>query len=79
MTGSLALSLEARRAGCTASVAAELTIGEVPTSTRSSSGVEAINADDIARVIDRVLRRGARTLAVVGPSPRNSPTDSVAT
>jgi predicted Zn-dependent peptidase len=67
MTGSLALSLESSSSRMHRIGRAELTIGEVPDIDEVVERVEAINADDIARVIDRVLAPGARTLAVCGP------------
>jgi predicted Zn-dependent peptidase len=67
MTGSLALSLESSSSRMHRIGRAELTIGEVPDIDEVVERVEAIDADDIARVIDRVLVPGARTLAVVGP------------
>jgi predicted Zn-dependent peptidase len=67
MTGSLALSLESSSSRMHRIGRAELTMGEVPDIDEIVERVEAINDDDIARVIDRVLAPGARTLAVVGP------------
>ena len=54
----------ARRAACTASVAAELTLGEIPTLDEVVAQVDAVTADDVAPG-DRPRARatGARTLA----------------
>ncbi len=67
MAGSLALSLESSSSRMHRIGRAELTLGEVPDIDEVVERVEAINDDDIARVIDRVLAPGSRTLAVVGP------------
>lgn len=67
MTGSLALSLESSSSRMHRIGRAELTVGEVPEIDEVVARVEAINADDIARVIGRVLASGRRSLAVVGP------------
>jgi predicted Zn-dependent peptidase len=45
----------------------ELTLGEVPTLDELVAEVEAVEADDLARVVDRVVATDERTLAVVGP------------
>ena len=42
-------------------------MGEVPTLDEVVADVEAVTADDVARVIERILAPGDRTLAVVGP------------
>ena len=67
MTGSLALSLESSSSRMHRIGRAELTLGEVPDIDEVVERVEAINDDDVARVIDRVLSSASRTLAVVGP------------
>ena len=67
MAGSLALSLESSSSRVHRIGRSELTLGEVPDIDEVVERVEAINDDDIARVIDRVLAPGSRTLAVVGP------------
>ena len=45
----------------------ELTLGEVPTLDEVVAKVDAVEADDVARVVERVVAGDARTLAVVGP------------
>ena len=45
-------------------------MGEIPSLDEVVEQVEAVTADDVARVIDRVLAAGSRTLAVVGPARR---------
>ena len=72
MTGSLALSLESSSSRMHRIGRAELTLGEVPDIDEVVERVEAINDDDIARVIDRVLAPGTRTLAVVGSHHRGT-------
>jgi predicted Zn-dependent peptidase len=67
MTGSLALSLESSSSRMHRIGRAELTLGEVPEIDEVVARVEAVGEDDIARVIDRVLAPGRRSLAVVGP------------
>ncbi|MEX1006355.1 MAG: pitrilysin family protein [Acidimicrobiia bacterium] len=67
MTGSLALSLESSSSRMHRIGRSELTLGEVPEIDEVVARVEAIGDDDIARVIDRVLAAGRRSLAVVGP------------
>jgi predicted Zn-dependent peptidase len=46
---------------------AELTLDEVPEIDEVVGRVEAVVADDVARVIERVVAPRRRTLAVVGP------------
>ena len=67
LTGSLALSLESSSSRMHRIGRSELTMGEIPSLDWVVEQVEAVTADDVARVIDRVLGDGARTLAVVGP------------
>jgi len=45
----------------------ELTMGEIPSLDDVVAAVEAVTPSDVARVIDRVLGSGERTLAAVGP------------
>jgi predicted Zn-dependent peptidase len=68
LIGSLALSLESSSSRMHRIGRAELTMGEVPTLDWVVEQVESVTADDLARVIDRVLGGGERTLAVVGPA-----------
>jgi predicted Zn-dependent peptidase len=67
MTGSLALSLESSSSRMHRIGRSELTLGEVPDIDEVVARVEAIDDDDIARVIGRVVAPGRRSLAVVGP------------
>ncbi|MGH8985968.1 MAG: M16 family metallopeptidase [Acidimicrobiia bacterium] len=67
LKGSIALSLESSASRMHRIGSSELTLGEVPTLDEVVARVEAVGADDVARVIDRVLGRADRTLAVVGP------------
>jgi predicted Zn-dependent peptidase len=68
LTGSLALSLESSSSRMHRIGRSELTMGEVPSLDWVVEQVEAVTADDVARVIDRVLGAGERTLALVGPA-----------
>jgi predicted Zn-dependent peptidase len=67
LVGSLALSLESSSSRMHRIGRSELTMGEIPTLDDVVAAVEQVTAADLARVIDRVLATGARTLAVVGP------------
>jgi len=68
LTGSLALSLESSSSRMHRIGRAELTMGEIPSLDHVVEQVDAVTTDDVARVIDRVLGAGLRTLAVVGPA-----------
>jgi predicted Zn-dependent peptidase len=67
LTGSLALSLESSSSRMNRIGRAELTLGEVPEIDEVVARVEAVEAADVARVIERVVAPRRRTLAVVGP------------
>jgi predicted Zn-dependent peptidase len=67
LTGSLALALESSSSRMHRIGRAELTLGEIPTLDEVVTRIEAVDADDVARVVDRVLRDAPRTLAAVGP------------
>ncbi|HXY94789.1 MAG TPA: insulinase family protein, partial [Acidimicrobiia bacterium] len=67
LTGSLALSLESSSSRMHRIGRAELTLGEVPDIDEVVARIDAVGPDDVARVIDRVVAPGRRTLAVVGP------------
>ncbi|HSO96959.1 MAG TPA: pitrilysin family protein [Acidimicrobiia bacterium] len=67
LRGSLALSLESSGSRMHRLGRSELTLGEIPSLDELVARVEEVDADDIARVVERVLRPGVRTLAVVGP------------
>jgi predicted Zn-dependent peptidase len=67
LTGSLALSLESSSSRMNRIGRAELTLDEVPEIDEVVARVEAVEADDVARVIERVVAPRRRTLAVVGP------------
>jgi predicted Zn-dependent peptidase len=68
LTGSLALSLESSSSRMHRIGRAELTMGEIPSLDHVVEQVDAVTSDDVARVVDRVLGAGSRTLAVVGPA-----------
>jgi predicted Zn-dependent peptidase len=67
LRGSLALALESSGARMQRIGRSEVTIGEVPTLDELVARIDAVSADDVARVVGRVLADEARTLAVVGP------------
>ncbi len=67
LRGSLALSLESSSSRMHRLGQSELTLGEVPTLDDLVAKVDAVGADDVARVVERVVAGDARTLAVVGP------------
>jgi len=68
LTGSLALSLESSSSRMNRMGRSELTMGEIPSLDWVVEQVDAVTPDDVSRVIDRVLGRGERTLALVGPA-----------
>jgi predicted Zn-dependent peptidase len=67
LTGSLAMSLETSASRMRRLGRSELVEGEIPTLDEVIARIEAVTADDIRRVVDRVIRDAPRTLAVVGP------------
>ena len=67
LTGSLAMSLETSASRMRRIGRSEQVEGEIPSLDELVARVEAVTTDDVARVIDRVLRDAPRTLAVVGP------------
>ena len=67
LRGSLALSLESSASRMHRLGRSELTLGEVPSLDELVAEVDAVTADDVARVVDRVVATDERTLAVVGP------------
>jgi predicted Zn-dependent peptidase len=67
LIGSLALSLESSSARMHRIGRSELLLGEVPSLDELVDECRAVGADDIGRVVDRLLRDNPRTLAAVGP------------
>jgi predicted Zn-dependent peptidase len=67
LTGSLAMSLETSASRMRRLGRSEQVEGEIPSLDEIISRIAAVTADDVRRVIDRVLRDAPRTLAVVGP------------
>ncbi len=67
LTGSLAMSLETTASRMRRLGRAELVEGEIPSLDEVIARIEAVSADDIDRVVERVVRGASRTLAVVGP------------
>jgi predicted Zn-dependent peptidase len=67
LTGSLALSLESSSSRMHRIGRSELLLGEIPTLDELVAECEAVTADDVGRVVDRVLRDADRTLVSVGP------------
>ncbi len=67
LVGSLAMSLETSASRMRRLGRSELVEGEIPSLDELIARVEAVTADDVARVVDRVFADAPRTLAVVGP------------
>jgi predicted Zn-dependent peptidase len=67
LVGSLAMSLETSSSRMRRLGRSELVEGEIPTLEQLTARVDAVTADDIDRVIERVFAGASRTLAVVGP------------
>ena len=67
LRGSLALSLESSGSRMHRLGRSELTLGEIPSLDELVARIDAVSADDVARVVERVLSPARRTLAVVGP------------
>jgi predicted Zn-dependent peptidase len=67
LKGSMALSLETSNSRMHRLGSSELMLGEALSLDEIAARVDAVTPDDVARVVDRVLSSGARTLAVVGP------------
>ena len=67
LTGSLALSLESSSSRMHRIGRSELTLGEIPSLDDLVAAVDAVEADDVTRVVERLLAPPDRTLAVVGP------------
>jgi predicted Zn-dependent peptidase len=67
IAGALAMSLETSASRMRRIGRAEQSEGEVPTIDELVARVVAVTEDDVARVVDRVLRDASETLAVVGP------------
>jgi len=67
LRGSLALSLESSGARMHRLGRNEVTLGDVPSLDEVVAHIDAVTRADVARVVDRVLASGPRTLAVVGP------------
>jgi predicted Zn-dependent peptidase len=67
LTGSLAMSLETTASRMRRLGRAELVEGQIDSLDEVIARIEAVTADDIDRVVDRVVRDAPRTLAVVGP------------
>jgi predicted Zn-dependent peptidase len=72
LVGSLSMSLETSSSRMRRLGRSELVEGEVPELDEVVARVDAVTDDDIARVIDRVLRAPEAALAVVGPADETS-------
>jgi predicted Zn-dependent peptidase len=70
LQGSLALSLESSSSRMHRIGRAELTLGEVPDLDEVVARVGRVGERDVARVVDRVVAPGDRSLAIVGPVDR---------
>ncbi len=67
LTGSLLMSLETSASRMRRLGHGELVEGEIPPLEELARRVDAVTLDDVARVVDRVVRDQPRVLAVVGP------------
>ncbi len=67
LKGSMALALESSASRMHRIGRSELTQGEVPTLDELVAEIDAVDAEGVARVIDRVVAERERALAVVGP------------
>jgi len=67
LVGSLAMSLETSGSRMRRIGRAEVVEGDVPSLDEVVARVEAVDAEAVAKMIDRVFRDAPRTLAVVGP------------
>jgi predicted Zn-dependent peptidase len=67
LVGSLAMSLESSASRMRRLGRSELVEGDIPSLDDLIARVDAVTADDVARVIDRVFANAPRALAVVGP------------
>ena len=67
LKGSLLMSLETSSSRMRRLGRGELVDGEIPSLDELAARVDAVSLDDVARVIDRVIRDESRALAVVGP------------
>jgi predicted Zn-dependent peptidase len=72
LVGSLSMSLETSASRMRRLGRSELVEGDVPELDEVVERVAAVTDDDIARVVDRVLRSPDQTLAVVGPADEPS-------
>ncbi len=67
LKGSLVMSLETSSSRMRRLGRGELVDGEIPSLDELAARVDRVTLDDVARVVDRVLRDQPRSLAVVGP------------
>ena len=67
LKGSMALSLETSNSRMHRLGSSELMLGEVLSLDEVVARVDAVEPDDVARVVSRLFSSGPRTLAVVGP------------
>jgi predicted Zn-dependent peptidase len=67
LKGSIAMSLETSSSRMRRLGRAELIEGEIPSLDEIVSRIDAVNADDVERVVERVIVDRPRTLATVGP------------
>ncbi len=67
LKGSLLMSLETSSSRMRRLGRGELVEGEIPSLDELAARVDAVTLEDVARVVDRVLRDQPRALAVVGP------------
>jgi predicted Zn-dependent peptidase len=77
LTGSLALSLESSNSRMHRLGRSELTLNEIPSIDELVAEIEKVTADDVARVIDRVVDVPERSVVAVGPVTADSLTDAL--
>jgi predicted Zn-dependent peptidase len=78
LKGSIALSLESSTSRMNRIGSSELTMREILTLDELAQRVDAVTPDAVARVIDRVITQGERSLAVIGPVDESAFTTRVA-
>jgi predicted Zn-dependent peptidase len=79
LTGSLSLSLESSNSRMHRLGRSELTLNEIPTIDELVSEIAKVTADDVARVVERVVAVPGRSVVAVGPVTEAELTDAVKT
>jgi predicted Zn-dependent peptidase len=79
LTGSLSLSLESSNSRMHRLGRSELTLNEIPTIDELVSEIAKVTADDVARVVERVVAVPGRSVVAVGPVTEAELMDAVKT